>query len=97
MTIDNNKEDLRRKSYHHLSQIHKSPRDEGAKKIRNSDQVQQPADLSQIDKSTRDEGARKIRNSDQVQQPAEKSLRLALIVQLVKEQGVLIKKKKFLW
>jgi hypothetical protein len=55
--------------------------------------VQQPADLSQIDKSTRDEGARKIRNSDQVQQPAEKSLRIALIVQLVKEQGVLIKKK----
>jgi hypothetical protein len=58
--------------------------------------VQQPADLSQIDKSTRDEGARKIRNSDQVQQPAEKSLRLALIVQLVKEQGVLIKIKKIL-
>jgi hypothetical protein len=86
MTIDKNKGNLRRKSYH-LSQIDKSTRDEGAKKIRNSDQVQQPADLSQIDKLTSDKGARKIRNSDQVQQPAEKSLLLALIVQLVKEQG----------
>jgi hypothetical protein len=51
--------------------------------------VQQLADLSQIDKSTRDEGGRKIKNSNQVQQPTEKSLRLAQIVQLAKEQGAL--------
>jgi hypothetical protein len=89
MTINNNKQ--RRLKTKELSSVtnDKSTRDEDAKKIRNSDEVQQLADLSQIDKLTRDKGARKIKNSDQVQQPTKQSLQLAQIVQLLKEQGAL--------